>query len=72
VGGYSRRVSPDVVFVADFVRARERDAGHDSNLFEAGVRVQLTPLFLVGAGLGAGVGEEAPDVRLTLSLQHSF
>jgi hypothetical protein len=32
----------------------------------------LTPLALVGIGIGAGIGDESPDVRATIAFQHSF
>ncbi len=42
------------------------------NLLEAGLRWQAHPLTIVGAGAGAGIGDESPDVRVTFFFQQVF
>lgn len=70
--GYSRRIDADTLFVADFVREQEIGRKKEANIFEAGVRRQITPLSLIAFGLGAGVGDESPDFRATFGFQKSF
>jgi hypothetical protein len=70
--GYDRRLNPDTILILDFVRQQERERNIDINLLEAGLRYQLTPLTVVAAGVGAGVGEDSPDLRVTVGFQHSF
>jgi hypothetical protein len=72
VVGYSRRVTADWLLVADLVRETEIEKDHESNLVEAGFRGQITPLLVLGIGIGVGIAEESPDVRTTISLQHAF
>jgi hypothetical protein len=72
VVGYSRRITADSLMVADFVRESLIERGAESNVVEAGVRTQLTPLTVLAAGIGAGIGDESPKVRVTLGLQYSF
>ncbi len=70
--GYDRRITPDAILILDFVRRQEGERNEDINLLEAGLRYQLTPLTVVAAGVGAGVGEDSPDLRATIGFQHSF
>jgi copper chaperone CopZ len=70
--GYSRPLDADTIVIADFVREQEIEEGHEANVFEIGIRRQLTPLMLIAVGLGAGVGDESPPFRATLGLQKSF
>lgn len=70
--GYSQRVTPDTIFVADYVREQEKERGATSNIVEVGLRRQLTPLKTVSLGLGAGIGNQSPDFRATLGYQQSF
>lgn len=70
--GYDCRVRPDTILVLDYVRQEEKRKNEDTNLLEAGLRYQLTPLTVIAAGVGAGFGEDSPDFRTTLAFQHSF
>jgi copper chaperone CopZ len=70
--GYSRRLDADTVIVADFIREQEIERKKEANIFEIGVRRQLTPLTLIAVGLGAGVGDNSPKFRATLGFQRSF
>jgi hypothetical protein len=72
VVGYSRRLDADTTVMVDFIREQEVEDDHEANLFELGVRRQITPRILVGLGVGAGVGDESPKFRTTLALQKSF
>lgn len=70
--GYSMRLGPDTILVADFVREQEQNRGSDANIVEAGLRYQLTPLTVVVAGAGVGIAEQSPDARATVGFQHSL
>lgn len=72
VAGYSRRVGPDTVLIADYVREQEAMKDKTSDVLEIGVRYQLTPLSVLSAGAGAGVSKHSPDVRFRLGFQKSF
>ncbi len=54
------------------MREQEKEEDIDINLVEAGLRYQLTPLTVIAAGVGVGVGEDSPDLRVTLAFQHSL
>lgn len=70
--GYSRRLSPDTIFVADYVRDQELYEDKTSNVIEVGIRRQLTPLTTLAVGVGAGIGPDSPPFRFTLGFQHAF
>ncbi len=70
--GYSRRVGPDTIFVTDFVREQELQAGQTSNIIELGLRRQMTPLRVLSLGAGVGLNKTAPDFRVTAGFQQSF
>jgi hypothetical protein len=70
--GYDRRLNADTVLVLDYVREEEKEEDTEINMVEAGIRYQCTPLTVISAGAGAGIGEDSPDFRLTLAFQHSF
>jgi hypothetical protein len=70
--GYSQRVGPDTILVADFVREQEREKDKTANILEGGIRHQLDPLTVLAIGVGAGVGPDSPDVRITLGFQRSL
>ena len=70
--GYSQRVGPDTILVGDFVREQQIERSKTANIFEIGLRRQLTPLKVVSLGLGAGVSRDSPDFRATLGYQQSF
>lgn len=70
--GYDRRMNADTILVLDYVREQEKERGEEINLVEVGIRYQLTPLTVIAAGAGAGIGEDSPDFRLALAFQHSF
>jgi hypothetical protein len=70
--GYSRRIGLDNVLVTDFVRSQDQFQGQNSNTVELGLRHQVTPQTLYAVGLGAGISESSPKLRLTAGFQHSF
>jgi hypothetical protein len=70
--GYSRRLNADTVFVADIVREQDREQDVEMNLIEAGLRWQALPQGVLSGGIGFGIGDESPDVRLTLGFQYEF
>lgn len=70
--GYSARVARATVFVADYVREQQRRKGADSNIIELGVRQIINPLTVLSLGVGAGIAEDSPTVRVTMGFQYSF
>lgn len=72
VVGYDRRMNADTILILDYVREQEQENDREVNLAEAGLRYQITPLTVLSAGIGAGFGEDSPDVRITLGGQHTF
>ncbi len=72
IAGYSRRLEIDDVLVTDFVPSQEQFQGQNSNIVEIGLRHQTTPQTLYTVGIGAGIGDQSPKLRLTIGFQHSF
>jgi len=72
IAGYDRLMNADTVLVLNYVREQEKEEGVDINLVEAGLRYQLTPLTVIAGGLGAGIGNDSPDFRITVAFQHSL
>lgn len=72
VFGYSRRIGPDTVLVADYVREQEKERGKTADILEIGARHQLTPLTVLSAGAGAGISKHSPEFRFTFGFQKSF
>jgi hypothetical protein len=70
--GYSRRIDADAILVADYIFEQEREEDTDIHLVELGVRYQCTPLMVLAAGVGAGIAEDSPDIRVTFAFQKSF
>lgn len=72
IAGYDRRMNADTILMLDYVREQEKERGKAINLAEAGLRYQITPLTVISAGVGAGFGEDSPDIRVTVGWQHTF
>jgi hypothetical protein len=70
--GYSRRIDADAILVADYIFEQEREEDTDMHLIELGVRYQCTPLSVLAAGIGTGIAEDSPDIRVTFAFQRSF
>ena len=70
--GYSRKLSDHTVFLADIMREQEEQAGQDASILEAGLLHQVSEHLTLSAGVGAGLGEDSPNVRLTIGFQYSF
>ena len=70
--GYSRRLGASAMLVADLVRFQEMTKNDEVNLAEIGVRYATTPQSVLSAGVGFGIGDESPDVRLTIGFQYEF
>ncbi len=72
VAGYSALVARATIFVADYVREQQRRKGYDSNIIELGIRQIINPLTVLSLGVGAGIAEDSPEMRVTLGFQYSF
>lgn len=72
IAGYSVRLGPQALGILDVLREVQLEDGHEQNIAEAGLRYQLTPLAVVSGAVGAGFGDESPDVRIRLGIQYSF
>ena len=72
VVGYSARVGPRATLILDLVREETEFDHEEFNLAEAGLRFQVNPRAVLSTGVGAGFGDESPDVRVTLGLQLTF
>ena len=72
VAGYSQRLGPQTIFLADYARLQQKERDKTYDLLEVGLRYQKTPLTVLSIGLGAGVSKDSPDFRATLGLQRSF
>lgn len=70
--GYSQRLNADTIGILDFVREQELERGKTSDIFELGLRRQVTPLRALSLGAGVGLGNDSPKFRLTAGLQQSF
>lgn len=70
--GYDRAITADAFLVLDFVREQQIEKNTSFNLFEAGIRYQCNPLTVVAFGVGAGIGDDSPDFRVTVGFQRSF
>lgn len=70
--GYSGRIGADNLLVADFGRRQERMRGENSSVIEAVIRRQLNPLRVLTFGAGAGIGEQAPRVQISIGIQRSI
>lgn len=70
--GYSTRLGPDTMLVADVVRQQGEMKGEMGTLYEIGLRRQITPLTLITLGVGAGHDDAVPKYRVTGGFQHSF
>jgi hypothetical protein len=70
--GYSRRLGPDALLVADLVRERELEDGMESNMLEVGIRWALDPRTVLSIGGGPGFGDDSPRWGATIGLQYSF
>lgn len=70
--GYSQRLNADTIGILDFVREQELERGRTANIFELGLRRQITPLRTLAIGAGVGLGGDSPKFRLTAGLQQSF
>ena len=70
--GYETRASNALILLADVVRKQELDDGVEVNLAEVGGRYRLTPYAILSAAVGAGFGDDSPEVRTAGGLQVQF
>ena len=67
--GYSRKLNDKAVLVLDFFRREESQKDQESNVMEIGLLYQLQERATLGIGIGTGIDDESPDLRLGISLQ---
>lgn len=72
VVGYSQRVGPQTIFLADYARQQQKERDVITDIVEVGLRYQQSPLTALSIGLGAGVSRDSPDFRATVGYQRSF
>jgi hypothetical protein len=72
VVGYSRRVSPQLFILFDYLREQNLKEHEETNLVEAGLRYGLSPIWVLSAGVGFGIGAESPEVQATVGLQREL
>ncbi len=70
--GWSARLTPDLVFVADIWREETKIRNEEQNVAEIGLRYQLRPNLTVAVGGGPGFGDESPEFLTTTAIQFSF
>jgi hypothetical protein len=70
--GYSRKLDDKTVFLADLIRQQERQEGEDSTILEAGLLRQVSERVTLAGGVGFGLGDDSPPIRLTVGVQYSF
>jgi hypothetical protein len=70
--GYSRRLGATTMLVADLVRYQEMEDNVEVNLAEIGLRYAILPQSVISGGVGFGIGDESPDLRVTLGFQYEF
>ncbi|MFW6201108.1 MAG: hypothetical protein ACOC8B_00900, partial [Gemmatimonadota bacterium] len=58
--GYSGRLGPDMLIVADIIREQERMEDEAANVVELGLRAMIAPLVVGSAAFGTGFGDESP------------
>lgn len=66
--GYSRRVLPDTVLLADVVWERTLEKDEAGQLAEVGVIQSLGEHVDLTAGVGIGLGDDAPDYTVTVGV----
>lgn len=70
--GYSTVVTNELLLLTDLVRAETFEEAVEHNFAELGLRWAITPWAVLSAGIGFGIGDESPDVRPVVALQHEF
>ena len=70
--GINLPVAAATAVAFDIVREPSRERGTVDNFLEAGVRHALDDKTALGAGVGVGLGPDAPDFRLFVGFQRSF
>jgi hypothetical protein len=69
VAGYTRTLAPRALFVTDVVREQQSGRRMETNLLEVGMLAMAGDRVILGAGVGAGLGEESPDFVAMLAIQ---
>jgi hypothetical protein len=72
VVGWTRRLWPGTLLVADGVREQDRNVGHHRNLLEVGLVQSAGDRLHLAAGVGAGIAEQSPDVIATLAFEYAL
>lgn len=70
--GWSARLGPDLMFVADVWREETKIKDEEHNMAEVGLRYMLRPNLVIAVGGGPGFGDESPEFRTTTGFQYAF
>jgi hypothetical protein len=70
--GYSRLLSQRTMLLVDLVRELDGEEDAETNLIEIGIIHVLGEHLQLGVGIGAGIGDESPDLVGTVGLQYGF
>ena len=72
IAGYSRLLTSSTLLVADLVREWDVGGGDELNLIEVGVITSISDKLKLAFGVGAGIGDESPEVVGNIGLQYDF
>lgn len=70
--GYSGRIGPTTVLVADFVWDQTKYRNQLSRIVELAFREQVTPRLVISLGGGVGLGDDSPKFQGSFSFQRAF
>ncbi|OGI03357.1 MAG: hypothetical protein A2Y25_08495 [Candidatus Melainabacteria bacterium GWF2_37_15] len=72
IPAYYRIIGPNSLVIIDYVRELNVEKNMDTaNFIEIGYRKAVSPLTVLGLGLGVGLDNDSPRFRATISYQHS-
>jgi hypothetical protein len=69
VAGYSRNMTETTVILADYAREQAQERGETANMLEFGVRQGVWGGIILSLGVGKGIAEESPNVRVTFGVE---
>jgi hypothetical protein len=70
--GYSRKLGPSAMVIADYFRQQQRERGEDVSLLELGFRIRVARNTVFAIGAGAGLRSPAARLQAVIGLEQSF